>query len=275
MARKWVKNWGNLMCNNITYPMIQNFILERARVSPNTANKEIRYLRATFNFGKKKKYILNNPVDGIEFLPTDKKKKYVPPPEDIDKIIEIAEPDTQDYLWTIRETIGRMSEINQLTWEEVNFDARYVILYTRKKKGGHRTPRCIPMTNKLYDVLKNRCELRDRTKPWVFWHRYCSSKTRKWETGPYKDRKKFMKTLCKNAGVKYFRFHAIRHSGASVMENNNVPIGAIQEILGHENRSTTEIYLHNLSGASRKAMVAYEQAILRNRLDPHSNPHSP
>ncbi len=40
--------------------MIQNFIIERSRVSANTANKEIRYLRATFNFGKKMKYISNN-----------------------------------------------------------------------------------------------------------------------------------------------------------------------------------------------------------------------
>ncbi|MBF0622712.1 MAG: tyrosine-type recombinase/integrase, partial [Magnetococcales bacterium] len=58
----------------------------------------------------------------------------------------------------------------------------------------------------------------------------------------------------------YFRFHAIRHSGASVMENGNVPIGSIQRVLGHENRSTTEIYLHGLSGADREAMEAFELA---------------
>lgn len=131
------------------------------------------------------------------------------------------------------------------------------------------------MTKKLRSVLISRSQMRDETKPWVFWHRYCSSKTGEWHTGPYKDRKRIMKTLCEKAGVKYFRFHALRHAGASIMENSNVPIGAIQEILGHENRSTTEIYLHNLNGASRKAMVDYEQAILRNRMDSHSDPHSP
>ena len=67
-----------------------------------------------------------------------------------------------------------------------------------------------------------------------------------------------MLTLCKKAGVKYFRFHALRHAGASIMDNNNVPIGAIQSILGHENRSTTEIYLHNIGGVEKEAISVYE-----------------
>jgi len=69
-----------------------------------------------------------------------------------------------------------------------------------------------------------------------------------------------MKTLCENAGVKYFRFHALRHAGASVMDHNNVPLGAIQSILGHENRSTTEIYVHALGNSARNAMDIYESA---------------
>ncbi|MEA2085149.1 MAG: tyrosine-type recombinase/integrase [Thermodesulfobacteriota bacterium] len=51
-----------------------------------------------------------------------------------------------------------------------------------------------------------------------------------------------------------------RHSGASLMDNNNVPIGAIQKILGHENRTTTEIYLHNMGDLERQAMDIFEIA---------------
>ena len=43
------------------------------------------------------------------------------------------------------------------------------------------------------------------------------------------------------------------------MENNGVPIGAIQIILGHESQRTTEIYLHTLGRAEREAIELFEQ----------------
>ena len=69
-----------------------------------------------------------------------------------------------------------------------------------------------------------------------------------------------MAVLCQRAGVRYFGFHALRHFGASVMDRANVPIGSIQRILGHENRTTTEIYLHSIGEAEREAMEVFERA---------------
>ena len=79
-----------------------------------------------------------------------------------------------------------------------------------------------------------------------------------------------MKTLCERVGVRYFRFHALRHSGASVMDNNNVPIGAIQRILGHENRKTTEIYLHSIGQAEREAMAVFERVSAKSHMESHT-----
>jgi integrase len=270
MARRWFKQWKDKTCDTITRSMLERFILQRGKTSAFTANKEIRYLRSMFNFGKKRGLIKENPVDGIDFLPVSKKLKHVPTPGDIDLVIEMADCDTRDYLWVIRESLGRMSEINQLTWDDVNLDARYVVLYTRKKKGGHRTPRKIPMTARLHEVLSRRYEERDPSKPWVFWHECISSKTKGKYVGPYQDRKRFMQTLCREAGVPYFRFHALRHSRASVMETNNVPIGSIQRILGHENRSTTEIYIHSICDAERSAMDVFERARQKSHTESHT-----
>lgn len=261
MAKRWTKEWGKMDYRKMNTPMIERFILKRKReVSADTANKEIRYLRRVFNFAKKRKLITENPVDDIAFLPTEKRIKHVPSPDDIDLVIELADCETQDYLWVFRDTLGRMTEINQMTWNDVNLEERYVILYTRKKKGGHRTPRKIPMTAKLHEVLSRRFKERKPSIPWVFWHEYISSKTKEKCVGPYQDRKYFMRGLCRDAGVPYFRFHAMRHSGASMLDRENVPIGSIQRILGHENRTTTEIYLHSIGDAEREAMDVFERA---------------
>jgi integrase len=69
-----------------------------------------------------------------------------------------------------------------------------------------------------------------------------------------------MWSLCKKAGIKYLRFHALRHAAASIMDNSNVSIGTIQKILGHQNRKTTEIYFHSCGMAEREAMATYEMA---------------
>jgi len=269
-ARRWITQWGNLTCKEISKDMIQKFILKRGKFYPCAANRDLRYLRSTFNYGKKRELIDVNPTHGIDFLPIKKKFKYIPPSQDIDKLIQAADPETQDYLWCVRETMARISEINRLRWDDVDLLKRYVTLWTRKKKGGNLTPRKIPMTEKLFEVLSKRFANRDRSKPWVFWHTYKSRKTGGIVSGPYKDRKLIMKTLCKQVGIKYFRFHALRHAGASIMDNNNVPIGAIQKILGHENRTTTEIYLHSFGEKERDAIAIYEMA----RKNSHTESHT-
>ena len=55
------------------------------------------------------------------------------------------------------------------------------------------------------------------------------------------------------------------------MDGNNVPLGSIQKILGHENRKTTEIYLHSIGDAERQAMAIYEQARKKSQTNPQTD----
>ena len=84
-----------------------------------------------------------------------------------------------------------------------------------------------------------------------------------------------MKTLCEKANVPYFRYHALRHAGASLMDNINVPIGTIQKILGHENRKTTEIYLHSFNETEKQAIRNYEAARKKSHTNPHTTTKAP
>ncbi|MFH1983180.1 MAG: tyrosine-type recombinase/integrase [Pseudomonadota bacterium] len=253
-AKRWVKEWQDCMCSEITSEMIESYTLKRSKVSAIVANKEIQYLRALFNFGVKRKLVSSNPTAQIAFLPIEKRKRYVPPKDDVMKVVSLADPDAQQYLWAILLTAARVNEINNLTWDDVSFDAHQVTLWTRKRKGGNREPREIPMVPMLRDVLSNRAAKRSPDTNYVFWHRYWSRIQGQWVQGPYGDRNKIMGSLCKSAKVKYFRFHALRHLTASILDDMGIPIGVIQRILGHQNRRTTEIYLHSVGESERRAM---------------------
>jgi len=170
MAKRWCRAWLGATCSEITTNQVQLFVLKRAKKSAYSANYDLRYLRALFNFGIKKNWIKNDPTKNIAFLPIERQIKYIPPRADFLKVVLAADSDAKDYLWIIVETLGRISEINRLTWNDVNFNEKSVILRTRKKKGGHLTPRKVGMTKRLYNILTRRYQVRDKTKPWVFWH---------------------------------------------------------------------------------------------------------
>ena len=257
-VKRWSDLWGKHMSNDITTAMVEKFLKTRKiAISPGTANCDLRLLRAAFNFGLKQKIPLidNNPTNGVEFYSVPKQIKYVPPKQDILKVISVASKEDQDYLWAIVLTMARVGEINRLEWKDVNFRTRTLHLYTRKKRGGALTPRPIAMGDRLYHLLMERYITRKDSHPWVFWHRYWSKKIGCFVEGPYSDRKKLMKTLCEKAGVKYFRYHPFRHFGASLLEAVNTPISDIQKILGHEKRTTTEIYLHSIGGGQVAAVT--------------------
>lgn len=258
MAIRWLAEWPDLDADDITMDMIERFLLERKKKSALAANKDLRYLKAAFNWGIKRGYCINNPVRGLPFFPVARRLKQVPTVGDIERLLSVAEGEDYDYILCLRDTLGRVGEINQLQWSDVYFSDGYIVLYTRKKRGGNLTPRKVPLTERLGDCLRKRHDRRVSGDKWVFTRRYFSRKTGRWEVGPYQDRKDLMRRLCKAAGLEYFRYHAIRHSGASALEKAGVSITSIQNILGHESRLTTEIYLHSVGGAERQAMRIFE-----------------
>ncbi len=65
----------------------------------------------------------------------ERRLRYVPPKEDIAKVLLAADPDTQAYLLAVIDTLARVGEINRLTWNDVDLQNNYVVLYTRKKRG--------------------------------------------------------------------------------------------------------------------------------------------
>jgi integrase len=71
----------------------------------------------------------------------------------------------------------------------------------------------------------------------------------------YTARRRFMRGLCKKAGIdKRIGFHALRRFFASMLADNREKLGTIQKLLGHANVSTTDRYIHRLKDDTRAAV---------------------
>ncbi len=228
----------------ITKKDVKDYLDKVAEESNAKANKQMRLIKAIFNFGIKLDIIDYNPVKGLEPYSQKKKPRYIPPEEDIKKVLNVSDPKDRLYLLVIIHTLGRISSVNQLKWEHVHDS--YLSLYTRKAKNSDEKEIKVPLNQVLMETLARI----ERNGDYVF----INPVTNK----PYLYRSKLMRKLCKKADVPYFSFHAFRHFGASKLDNMGVGLTSIRDLLGHSRSTTTDWYLQSLRGSTIEAVKKLE-----------------
>jgi len=203
-------------------------------------NKHLRFIKALFNYGIEREWFSYNPAGKVKFKGIEKHDKYIPSKNDIQKVLTIVNQEQRNYLLVIINTLGRISEINNLKWDDVRDD--YLILRTRKSKNSNLTPRKIPFNKTLKKIFKRRKE------GLVFTYR----------GEPIVYRSKLLRNACKKAKVKRFTYHALRHYGASTLANAGVALTDIQTLLGHSRTTTTDIYLQSIRDSVKDAVRELE-----------------
>jgi len=242
-------HWRDLLLEDITTEMIRDRLIAIAQEKGNAnANKTLRAIKSVFQQALNDGILGRNPCRGIRPFPVETKPKFIPTKDQISQILLLATPMDRAYLITVWLTAGRVREINNLTWEDVDFEHRTIRLWTRKKRHGHKTPRIFEMHDKVYESLQYVWKHRDKNSPYVFVNPLTGK--------PYDYRDKFFDSLCRKAGVPEMGYHALRHNAASSMAEAHVPLTAIQAILGHEAATTTDIYLKSLGKSATNGLRA-------------------
>jgi integrase len=254
--KKFIKNkltgWYHRQINTISRAEIERIMLTRSRSSPYMANKELKFLKAIFNYAISQGFLEKNPCNGIERVATERRVRTLPTVADFNKVLLAANPIEQRLLTLLLTTLARQTEILDLKRSDDHGD--YIILRTRKHKGGAIREDKIPVGPKArmaLDWLKEHCP--PNAGDFFFFNRRTNTR--------YTRRPKLMRSLCKKAGVKPFGFHDIRALGASVMALENVPLKYISSRLRHLKTSTTELYLHTIDEGERLAANVLDGAI--------------
>src|ERR1035437_4994682 len=65
---------------------IEQYISELAVRSNNLANRSLRMIKALFSHGEERD-LCTNPAEKIKFYPVKRQKKYIPPKQDVEKVL--------------------------------------------------------------------------------------------------------------------------------------------------------------------------------------------
>ena len=142
-------------------------------------------------------------------------------------------------LETLYATGMRISELVNLKISNIDFNE-----YTIRVYGKGNKERIVPINEKSHDTLENYINnyrnflLKSKSSEYVFINNLGSRISRQ---GFFK----ILKKICDEAGIKKtVSPHTLRHSFATHLLNNGADIRVIQELLGHSNLTTTQIYSH-------------------------------
>jgi integrase len=176
-----------------------------------------------------------------------------PTPEGMAKMLLAAGSDRL-LLLVLFHTMCRIDAALRLKWEDANFQAKAVRLWTRKRRGGNWESDWMPMNTDLEAVLWGLWNKREQDE-WVFFNR--RQKIR------YLYRPKLMGTICKTAGVPEYGFHTIRHFVASYLfDKKKVNLPVISKLLRHKSLQTTKRYPQAIDPRFRETMRLLEGDVL-------------
>jgi len=199
-------------------------------ISPASVNRELAFLKKMLNLAVEWDLIAKNPAKSIKKLKGEVKRLRYLKMDEVSRLIENSVDYLKPIIITAISTCMRSSEILNLKWKQIDFESGFI----RLEKTKNSKPREIPiddyMKNTLMEMKKSR-----RIGNYVF----CNS-----EGKPRKSIKGSFATALKKSGIENFRFHDLRHTGASLLANGGCDIIALQEILGHQSLEMTQRYSH-------------------------------
>ena len=237
-ALTWLlKLIGNKRLDKITIADIERFKSARLQVaSPTTVNIDLRTCKAAFYVAVKWELLKVNVFSKVPQMRVATQARVYLIEDEVAMLLSgIAENWFRDLVMFALNTGMRRGEIVNLRWVDVDMDRRVIRIVNQETftvKGGKG--RVIPMNDTVYGILCNRLSISS--------HVFTNQAGGKLYDNYIQHRfKKYIRRLGLNPNL---HFHHLRHTFATSLVKQGVPIYEVQHLLGHANVTTTQIYSH-------------------------------
>lgn len=236
-----------------TYEFLNYILRERSNNQAARARK-ISALRQFFKYLERNQLIDSNPIKDLE-TPKQKKRlpKYLTLEQSIELLNAVEGPNKQrDYcILTLFLNCGlRLSELCGLNYNDIHTDKTMrVVGKGNKERIIYLNDACIKAINDYMEVRPND-SLNDKRALFISRnHNRLSPKTV--QAMVYKYLEKI------GLDSQGYSCHKLRHTAATLMyQTGQVDVRILQDILGHENLGTTQIYTHISNEQMKKASDA-------------------
>lgn len=231
----------------ISEKSLQEFIYQMAKtINPRSQSRLISGLRGFFNFLIFEEYRKTNPLELIESPKLGRKLPDTLSETEIDMIIsqiDLSMPQGERNRAILETLYGcglRVSELTTLTISDLFFEEGFIKVTGKGDK--QRFIPIAPSTMKYISLYMNEIRVHipvtERARDTVFLNRRGKALSRAMVFT-------IVKELAVKAGIhKTVSPHTFRHSFATHLLENGADLRAIQQMLGHESITTTEIYTH-------------------------------
>lgn len=226
---------------------VQRFIYEIAKtVNPRSQARIISGLKGFFNYLAFEEYRTDNPMDLLESPKIGRKLPDTLSEPEIDTLIgaiDLSRPEGERNRAMLETLYGcglRVSELVGLKLSDLFFEEGFI-----KVTGKGNKQRFVPIGTlniKFIDIYRNQIRIHQNIQKGhediLFLNRRGKQLTRAMIFT-------IIKRLAEKIGLrKSISPHTFRHSFATHLLENGADLRAIQQMLGHESITTTEVYMH-------------------------------
>ena len=252
----------------VTAAELQKFYNDKSAegMTANTIKHYHANIHKALKYAVKMGYLTCNESEKTDRPKLDKYEATFYNSKELERLFSVFRGDRMEVVVLIAAYYGlRRSEIIGLRWDAIDFDKQTITIHEKayniyedgklvvkfanklKTKASHRT---LPLIPYIADVLKAKKEQDDYLSVVLksgYDHEYddyiCTDELGKLITPNYVT--DHFANVIKKYRLKKIRFHDLRHSCASLLLANGVPMKAIQEWLGHSTfHVTADFYSH-------------------------------